>query len=60
MEKTITLGTTATVKETIRDINATLPDTVNVPSLLLKKWLVELRNMRLEKKNQLKHKKAYK
>ena len=53
-------GPTTTVKQTIEDINTIDPEMVNVPAPLLKKWLVELRSLRREKKNQYKHKKAYK
>ena len=53
-------GLTATAKSTIESINADDPKTVEISAYVLKKWLVELRSLRKEKKNQFKHKKAYK
>lgn len=61
MEGTLIIdGLTATVKKTIEDINTTDPKLVEIPAPILKKWLIELRSLRKEKKNQSKHKKAYK
>ena len=60
MEGTLMIGgLTATAKKTIEDINTTDPKLVEVPASILKKWLVELRSLRKEKKKQS-HKKAYK
>ncbi len=51
---------TATAKNTIESINANDPRLVEISAYVLKKWLIELRSLRKEKKNQSKHKKAYK
>lgn len=61
MEGTLIIGSlTTTAKKTIEDINATNPKLVEIPAPILKKWLVELRKLRKEKKEELKHKKAHK